>query len=484
MIARRRLLGAGIATAATGLTGASLIPLFTATASGATDEPAPAQSTLPPIEPFKAPMPLIPAARPVSTAGGVDRYVVTARSSVKEILPGVPTELFTYDGQFPGPTIKARKNRPVVIRQRNDLNVPISRHLHGASVPSRSDGGPMDTIAPGGERVYVYPNRQPHASLWYHDHAHHLESENVYRGLQGSYLISDAVEDALPLPKGAYDVLIQLRDAHFDDAGQLLYAMGDRGRSTLLANGVPSPYFEVAARKYRFRFANTSNMRFLTLRLADGGDMVQIGSDGGLLPAPYVTQSVFLSSGERADVVIDFSRYPVGTQVVLENAGGSGSAAQVMRFDVTHSADDPSSVPDVLRTLPPLPAATNHRTVVLRMDEDGRPHPQAYMDDKVYDPQRVDARIRWGASEIWTVVNANARVPHNFHMHLVQFRVIERNGAAPGPAESGLKDTVVVMPGESVKLQANFDAYRGEYAYHCHMLDHSAMGMMATMKIV
>ncbi|PKT67699.1 bilirubin oxidase, partial [Streptomyces populi] len=123
------------------------------------------------------------------------------------------------------------------------------------------------------------------------------------------------------------------------------------------------------------------------------------------------------------------------------------------------------------------------RTVVLRMDEDGRPDPGAYIDDKVYDPERVDAVIRHGASEVWTVTNTNTKAAHNFHMHLVQFRVLERGGAAPGPAESGLKDTVVLQPGETVKLQATFDTYAGRFVYHCHMLDHSAMGMMATMKI-
>ncbi|MFI1831565.1 multicopper oxidase family protein, partial [Streptomyces sp. NPDC020412] len=167
-------------------------------------------------------------------------------SATKEIVPGLQTQLLTYDGHFPGPTIIARENRPVVIRQRNGLNVVVARHLHGASVEPYSDGGPMDTIAPGAERVYTYPNKQPHASLWYHDHAHHLESENVYRGLQGSYLIGDDVEDALPLPKDAYDVVVQLRDARFDAAGQLVYTMGDRTRTTVLTNGVPYPYFEVA----------------------------------------------------------------------------------------------------------------------------------------------------------------------------------------------------------------------------------------------
>ncbi|WP_345595570.1 multicopper oxidase domain-containing protein [Streptomyces marokkonensis] len=154
-----------------------------------------------------------------------------------------------------------------------------------------------------------------------------------------------------------------------------------------------------------------------------------------------------------------------------------------MRFDVDRTAEDDSSVPDVLRTLPPLPEPTAERTVVLRMDEDGRPNPRAYIDGKLYDPARVDARIRFGASELWTVTNANTKAPHNFHLHLVQFRIRERNGATPGPDEAGLKDTVRLLPGETVKLQATFETYQGEYVYHCHMLDHSAMGMMATMKI-
>ncbi|MEU1409332.1 multicopper oxidase family protein [Streptomyces sp. NPDC005728] len=485
MVTRRRVLAAGIATGSAAVTGASLVPLLAARQAEAADASAAGTTPLT-IELFKVPMPLIPVARPVSTAHGVDTYEVTTRKTIKEILPGIQTELLTYDGQFPGATIKARKNRPVRIIQRNGLDVPISRHLHGASVPQDSDGSPMDTIAPGGERTYTYPNKQPHASLWYHDHAHHSESESVYRGLQGSYLISDCTEDALPLPKGKYDVLIQIRDADFDQSGQLLYAMSDRNRNSLLVNGAPYPYFEVAARKYRLRFANTSNMRFFELRLADGSDLIQIGSDGGLLPSPNTTKSVYLSSGERADVVIDFSRYPVGTQVVLQNTAGRGpveQVGQVMRFDVTRTADDPSSVPSVLRTLPPLPAPTGSRTIVLRMDEDGRPDPQAYMDDKLYDPERIDAVVPYGASEIWTVTNANVKAAHNFHMHLIQFRVIERGGKAPGPAESGLKDTVVLQPGETVKLQATFDTYAGEYVYHCHMLDHSAMGMMATMKI-
>ncbi|MEV8309164.1 multicopper oxidase domain-containing protein [Streptomyces flavidovirens] len=482
MVTRRRVLGAGLAATGVGFTGAALLPALKA--RGAASAPTPrAQAAAATVELYRVPMPKVPVLAPVSTAGGTDTYEVTMRTARKEIFPGLQTELRTFDGHFPGPTIKARRGRPVVIRQRNTLDVHTSVHLHGAALPQSEDGAPMDTIAPGAERLYTYPNKQPHASLWYHDHAHHLESENVYRGLHGSYLLTDDEEEALPLPKGEHDVLIGIRDAHFDATGALVYQMGDRARSTLLVNGAPYPYFEVDARSYRLRLANCSNQRILQLRLEDDGDMVQIGSDGGLLKHPSTVKSLYLSSGERADVVIDFSRYPVGTKLVLKNTFGNAEAGQVMRFDVVRTAEDESSVPSRLRALPPLPKPTAERTVVLRMDEGAHPDPKAYLDEKVYDHHRIDQRVRFGASEIWTVTNANGRIPHNFHLHLVQFRVLERNGKAPAPGERGLKDTVLLLPGETVKLQATFDTYQGEYVYHCHMLDHSAMGMMATMKI-
>ncbi|MFF1378864.1 multicopper oxidase family protein [Streptomyces sp. NPDC058308] len=480
MVTRRRLLGTGLAAAGVGLTGASFTPLL------AVDPAKASPSTAATPDQFAVAMPRMPVLRPTFRTKTTDHYDVTMRPVRKEILPGIQTDLLTYDGNFPGATIKARSGRPVIVRQHNGLDVATSVHLHGASVTQTNDGDPMDTLAPGGDRLYTYPNKQPHASLWYHDHAHHREAESVYRGLHGSYLLSDSIEDQLPLPKGEYDVEIGIRDAHFDAAGQLVYIMDDLERTTLLTNGVPYPYFKVAARKYRLRFANMANQRFLGLQLADGSDIIQIGSDGGLLPRPHTTKSFVLTPGERADVVIDFSRYAVGDTVVLENNvifnGTAEQVGRVMRFDVVRTAEDPSSVPAVLRTLPPLPTPTNERSINMHMEE-GVEHPKAYLDGKVYDGSRVDSSIRFGASEIWSITNTNTRVPHNFHMHLVQFRVIERGGKPPAPGESGLKDTVMVLAGETVKVQATFDTYRGSYPYHCHMLDHSAMGMMATMKI-
>ncbi|MER7765646.1 multicopper oxidase domain-containing protein [Kitasatospora sp. NPDC096140] len=504
MVSRRRMIGAALATgggvllmrttlrpaaSADAASAASVQDAAAHTHPAGTDAPDPGPDAGPGlVEKFTTALPVPPVLSPVSTDGGADTYSVTMLRSYARILPGHRTEVLTYNGAFPGPVIRARSGRPVIVRQTNLLNDAVSVHLHGSRVPVASDGGPMNLLDSGASRTYTYPNDQPHASLWFHDHAHHMESEHVYRGLAGTYLLTDETERALPLPTGRYDLPIALRDARFDASGNLVYRMDDPfNRTTILANGRPWPKAEVAARRYRLRLLNSSNLRFFSLRLADGGPITQIGSDGGLLERPHTTDTIDLSPGERADVVIDFSRYKVGSTVVLTNSMPPGPAehvGQVMRFDIVRSAADSSSVPDTLRTLPAPGPAVRERTVVLKVEEGtGGAAPRGTIDGKVYDPDRVDAQIAFGTSEIWTVVNANTDVPHNFHLHLVQFRVLERNGKAPGPEESGLKDTVRLLPGESVRLHATFDSYRGRYPYHCHLLDHSAMGMMAQMEI-
>ncbi|WP_433347366.1 multicopper oxidase family protein [Micromonospora sp. CA-111912] len=486
MSTRRQLLRLGAASGIVGATGGLVSRAGRVGAAPATA--APATSAAPAVTPFTVPLTVPQTLRPVLRTATTDYYSVTMHRRRLEILPGSRTEVYTYNGDLPGPTIRATSGRRVVVRQRNRLNMPTAVHLHGGATAPGDDGSGDATIPPGGERTYTYPNRQPHATLWMHDHTHHMEAEHLYRGLSSLYLLSDRTEAALPLPRGAFDVPLVLRDAHLDADAQLVWTMDDAdNRTTLLVNGRPWPRFQVQARRYRFRLVNSSNLRFFLLRLADGGEMTVIGSDGGLLEAPVTTPYLVLSPGERLEVVVDFARYQPGTSVVLQNLMGPGPAeqvGQVMRFDVVRAtAPDRSSVPQRLRTLPPLPTPTVRRNIELRMDEPGTGH-QAYIDGKVFDPARIDTTIAWGSTEEWTVTNANALMPHNFHMHLVQFRVLDRGSAPADPTEAGLKDTVLLWPGQTVRLQATFDTWRGVYPYHCHMVDHSAMGMMAQLRIV
>jgi spore coat protein A len=455
-------------------------------AFGTIQAPVMTAGTAAPVTPFSVPLTVPPVLPPYKKNATTDYYEVAMTRVRREILPGTTTELLTYNGSFPGPTIRAHSGRTVVVKQVNKLDMPTSVHLHGGAVQASSDGSSTDTIPPGGNRTYTYPNLQPGATLWMHDHTHHMESEHVYRGLSNLYLLRDDVEAGLPLPSGEFEVPLVVRDAQFDENAQLVYTMDDPlNRTTILVNGRPWPHMKVKARKYRFRMVNSSNLRIFVLRLSDSGQITQIGSDGGLLEKPFTTTVLVLSPGERADFVIDFSRYPQGTQLTLDNLIGPGPTEQigkVMRFDVGAPAADSSSVPEQLQTLPAMPKPTAERTFELKMDEPSTGN-QGYINGKAFDHNRIDTTVAWGTSEVWTVTNASATIPHNFHLHLVQFRVLERDGGPPSPAEAGLKDTVLIFPGQSVKLQVTFDTYRGVFPYHCHMIDHSAMGMMAQLRI-
>jgi len=426
-------------------------------------------------------MPVPRELSPTRTRDGIDIYQIPIQAAEAEFRAGHPTPVRTYGGRFVGPTIRAKTGRPVRITFANQLDVASNVHLHGGHVPTISDGHPMDVIAPGQSRTYDYPNSQQGATLWYHDHAHHLEAENVYYGLHGFYIIEDDAERDLNLPTGEFDVPIMLRDAQLDANGDLVFpSMNPRDRTTILANGVVTPHFEVAARKYRFRFLNSANDRIFRLTLG-GADLTQISSDGGLLPAPVRRNEIVLGSAERTDVVIDFSRHPVGSHLVLYDVSGP-----VLRFDVTRTATDRSSVPARLRPLPALPSAIVERDVVFKFDVSGAA-PVGMINSVAYDdPNRVDFKVKRGTTEIWRVRNDDVELaaPHTFHMHLEQFRVLDRNGAPPTPDDAGRKDTVFVGPGETVRVQVTFTEFLGKYVYHCHYLEHSALGMMAQMEIV
>ncbi|MEU7422315.1 multicopper oxidase family protein [Streptomyces sp. NPDC048362] len=435
-----------------------------------------------PITPFQTAMPIPEVLQPTSRSGKTDYYTLDVRQAVTEIMRGKDTTVLTYGGTLPGPVIRARSGRTVVIRQTNRIDEGTSMHLHGAVVDPENDGGPMDLVAPGATRTYTYPNQQVATTLWYHDHAHMTDAEHVYRGMSGFYLIGDANEDALGLPSGGYDVPVMIRDVGLDDDGSLYFDHLFTSRPQILVNGKPQPYFRVRARKYRLRMVNGSNLRPFEFKLSNGDSFQQIGTDRGLLPAPVTTTSLPLSPGERADIVVDFSRYASGTRIVLENTlFPTDTTAQIMRFDVGDTARDTSRVPGRLATLPALGTPTVTRTFSLTLD----PATGAgLINGRQFDMDRVDFTVRQGATEIWEISNID-QIPHNFHIHLVDFRVLDIDGTPPAPGQAGLKDIVSVMPGQKARIQVGFDyPYLGRYYYHCHLIDHGAMGMMGQFDIV
>lgn len=470
------LAGAGVAVPAERLTSA-----FGGTTAAAAGVNAPL---------FARPLTTPPALKPRFSIGNIDYFDMTIKEAEADILPGVRTPVWTYNGSFPGPTIKTRRGRRAVIRQFNTLPEQAAVHLHGGNVPSGSDGLPGDEIDPGDSRYYVYPNQQQAATLWYHDHVHHLESRNTMLGLSGLYLITDPAEDKLHLPSGKYDVPLVIQDRLFDDAGAFRPGDPDQGEffgDTMLVNGRVSPYFEVERRPYRFRLLNGSSGDCLhELRLSDGSAFQVIASDGGLLTAPAPLNSLPLAPSERVEVVIDFSRYARGEHVVLESSV-FGAPFQLLRFDVTRNASGPvHKVPAKLARVERLKEsrAKVHREFTLNLD---RATGQMVINGKPFDPDRIDITPKLGRTEVWTVFNAEQAdlpIPHVFHTHLVRFQLLDRDGVAPPAHEAGWKDSVRIDQGQKVRIIMKFGDFPGRYLYHCHLLGHADAGMMATMKVL
>ena len=437
-----------------------------------------------PFRPFRAELPRIPELRPTRRTRTRDVYDLTIRRADAEILRGYETPILGYDGRFPGPTIRARRGREVVVRQRNALAVPVNVHLHGGTVPAAHDGHPMDLIAPGTVKAYRYPNRQPAATLWYHDHAHGRTARSVQRGLAGFYLVEDRREEELELPRGAFDVPLMIQDRAFSRDGSLRYAsspepgfLGD----TILVNGAVAPRMGVRRRLYRLRLLNASNAREYRLVLGGRRPMIQIASDGGLLERPLKRRAITLVPGERIDVLVDFRDYAAGTELVLQNELGRHGTVAVMRFDVERGGGaEEARVPARLRELgaPPAPAVDRRFELTLATGTGIA----WQMGGRSFDMNRIDVRPRLGTSERWTFANSSTRL-HPMHTHGFLFRVLERSSGAVPPAERGWKDTVAVRPGESVTVQPYFAPYPGRYVFHCHALEHGDFGMMLQMEV-
>jgi FtsP/CotA-like multicopper oxidase with cupredoxin domain len=461
-------------------------------------------------------------------------------------LPAQP--VWGYDGLYPGPTFVSRVGTPALVRIYNDLpanhtgfgSPEICTHLHGSHDASESDGFPSDWYSrtkagltlthPGQYKDHHYPNtyagydaspstfgdpRDAIGTMWYHDHRIDFTAPNVYKGLSGFHLLFDDLDSgnendpnqhALKLPSGVgvYDIPLVFQDKQFDSSGMLFYdqfdpegALGDK----FCVNGVVQPFFHVQPRKYRFRLLNGSVGRFyeffLVQKLTNGKfvdqTFIYIANDGNLLPAPIRDmKSVRLGMAERADIVIDFSKYP-GSQLFLVNRmeqndprGPTGNivqpGTQILRFDVaSQPVSDPSRVPDALRALPELDLA---KVVKSRTWEFNRSGGGWMVNNQFFDFERISASPKRGTAEIWTLKNGGGGWWHPVHIHLEEGRILSRNGKPPPPHEIGRKDVYVLMPDEEVKVLLHFRDFQGKYVMHCHNTAHEDHAMMVRWDVV
>ncbi len=384
-------------------------------------------------------------------------------------------------------------------------------HWHGMHVPARMDGTPHQTIEAGQSWTASFRVHQQAAPLWYHPHPHGHTGRQVYQGVSGFMWIDDDNSDALDLPKtyGVDDIPLVIQDRLFDDDGAFLFSVNQGAvyGDTILVNGTWNPFLRVEARRIRFRLLNGSNARIYHIGFNDNRVFHQIATDGGFLEAPLHTNRVVLAPGERAEILVDFSdgaevvlkSYPEAGLLETVNAllGGIGTGNLHLLKIVPRPATRMShALPQRLNDIDRIEsaAAAKSRPMVLggpvqggRGGRRGRGRPLGPpINGKIMDMERIDEVVRLGDIEIWEVSNRGGQ-PHPFHVHLVQFQILDRNGGPPTGAELGWKDTVLVSPGERVRIIMPFDRYTDAetpFMYHCHIMEHEDNGMMGQFLVV
>lgn len=424
-----------------------------------------------------------------------------------------------------------------------------------------------------GSATYQYPNDQAATTMWYHDHTLGMTRQNVYAGPAGFYLLRGGARDLPPcvlpgpaLSQGApsaaqsYEIPLAIQDRSFNADGSLFYPASRRffdgvvgpyrpeGKippiwnpeffgDTIVVNGKTWPTLNVEQRRYRFRTLNGCNTRFLILKLVAGDPtnptvrsgaaalpFWQIGAEGGFLPQPVRLEELLIAPAERADLIVEFTKFPVGSIIYLINRGPDtpfngvmdGEAnvqttGQVMRFVVGPRTSTDTSIPPQKLKLPRIPRlgkavvsrqlslneATTTGTLadgtqveavvaaLLGIVRGGVPIPLHW-------DSPITERPRLNSTEIWELHNFTVDA-HPIHIHEVMFEVIDRTpiGEVPGgpasipprPNETGLKDTVITLPGFITRVKAKFDL-PGLYVWHCHILEHEDNEMMRPYRVV
>jgi FtsP/CotA-like multicopper oxidase with cupredoxin domain len=431
------------------------------------------------------------------------------------VLHGSAQALGFLDGSGHIPVIRVRRGQKLRIRFNNRLPEESIVHWHGLHIVQRMDGHPMYAIGSGKTFVYEFVVDNRAGTYWFHPHPHGRTGYQVYNGLSGLFLIGDDEEDAAKLPRDEFDIAAVIQDRSFDARNQLVYVGGSRmdrmmgfSGQRVLVNGSADYRRDVTRSSYRVRLFNGSNATLYRLRWSNGRPFTLIGTDGGLLERPLERESLTLATGERADVWVDLSGHQPGEELALvadsyapdlnnitrtqTGAALVAGGRPILRLRVTAGAARKSPLPQRLSTYPKLElsdAANRDRPRTFRLS---MMRGQLMLNGRTFGDDMMevaeDEKVKLGTTEVWEFVNERSGMSmvHPMHIHNLQFRVIGRSGTGgglqqdliSGSTDEGLKDVVMVMPGERVRVLMKFENHTGLYLYHCHILEHEDMGMM------
>lgn len=448
-------------------------------------------------------------------------FNLTVQAGTQPFYPGNPTPTYGINGAFLSPTIVVNKGDIVTLNVINTLNVATTMHWHGLHVAPENDGGPHQSIAAGSTWSPSFEILNNAGTYWYHPHGEGKTELHVGKGLSGLFIVHDPTELSLGLPQtyGVDDIPLIVQTKAFDVLHQI--AIADHMDTAVFVNGTLHATTDLPAQVVRLRLLNGSSMRSFYFGFSNNMTFYQIATDGGLVAAPNAVTRLLVAPGERSEVLVDLSgmngqsvdlmsyasEMPVGvfgspavgvspdTMEMYDENFLNGADFQLVEFNiVAQNASPVTSIPASLVPYTPFDVADLdvNRTLVfdtITLVPGSVPNLAEGpfgINATTFNMDSINITIPLNSTEVWTLKN-NTHIAHPFHIHDVQFNVIEKSGTIPPITEQGWKDVVLVMPHDSVKFITQFTTFTNEmvpYMYHCHLLHHEDDGMMGSFLVV
>jgi bilirubin oxidase len=444
---------------------------------------------------------------------------LTMHQDSVQFFPGQLTQTLAFNQYaYLGPTLILNNGQNVSITVNNQIGDTTNVHWHGLHVSPTNDGGPHIMIMDGMSWNPQFTVLDKASTYWYHPHFHGKTAEHAIKGAAGIIIVRDNDEAQLNLPRryGVDDFPIIVQSAQLDSNNQFMpFGMQD---STVLVNGVranygSAAYLNVPAQVVRLRLLNAAGERTFNFGFTGNMPFKIIGSDGGLVNAPVNATRIRVSPGERYEILLDLSSMngqsiylmSYGSELPMGVQGGptmpmppgnppmdsplNGVDYNILQLNIGNPSANPvTSIPATLVTVTPIPASQSNitrsieMTAINMMAMDG----PFFFNQQLFDMERIDYYIPIDNTEIWELTNSTM-VAHPFHIHDVQFYVLDRDGNLPPVYERGRKDVVLVLPQETVRFITKFETFTDTvvpYPFHCHILMHEDDGMMGQFLVV
>lgn len=451
-------------------------------------------------------LPIQPLDRLSSSSGLLD-LALTAQRSTDIQMGGQFAKRMTYNGQSPGPILEVRAGDTVRLTIANELNEATNLHYHGLHISPEIDNV-FQEVSSGASYTYEFqiPSNHPAITAWYHPHYHLKVAPQVFNGLAGPLIVRGELDEIPEIQQAKEEVLVlQDFEPNFpdDEALSTLAKRWGREGSVQLVNGQQNPVIDLPQNGLlRLRLINASASRIYQLKLPEHPWFL-ISTDRGAIAQPQEIETLSLSPGERAELLIPGQREPSDYELLslpydrglAEMIQGMGDQAERMpgvapptetplatlRY-VEGNRTSPLPMPKALIPVNPLLKPSTTREFVLNHGIDATAGSTGFIiNSQSFVMNRVNTQVRLNEIEDWHIIN-KASIDHPFHLHTNRFQVIERNGK-PEPLLTW-KDTVSIGGYESVKIRVKFEDYTGRTVYHCHILDHEDQGMMGIVEIV